>query len=85
MRLTAPKYSEEKLSAAAFALAEAIENHASLEDELLFAALVASDRMPAGPVEAMRQHTGRSSRCWGRSSLRQGRRAARIHNARCCA
>jgi hemerythrin-like domain-containing protein len=54
LRLTAPKYSEEKLGAATFALAEAIENHAGLEDELLFEALVASGRMPTGPVEAMR-------------------------------
>ncbi len=54
LRLTAPQHSEEKLGAAVFALAEAIENHASLEDELLFEALVASGEMPAGPVEAMR-------------------------------
>lgn len=54
LQLTAPQYSEEKLGAATLALAEAIENHAGLEDELLFEALVASGKMPAGPVEAMR-------------------------------
>lgn len=54
LRLTAPQQSEERLSAAVFALAEAIESHAHLEDELLFDDLLASDRMPSGPVEAMR-------------------------------
>lgn len=54
LRLTAPQHSEEELGAAVFALAEAIENHAGLEDELLFEALVANGRLPAGTVEAMR-------------------------------
>ena len=71
LRLTAPKYSEEKLGAATFALAEAIENHAGLEDELLFEALVGQILAPAGEagrpdpqrtvlrlVETVRHHFG---------------------------
>ncbi|HLF57123.1 MAG TPA: hemerythrin domain-containing protein [Thermoanaerobaculia bacterium] len=54
LRLTAPRYSDSELRAATFALAEAIESHAALEDELLFAPLAASGAMPPGPVEAMR-------------------------------
>lgn len=53
-RLVAPRFGREELAAATFLLAEAIENHASLEDELVFETLARSPDMPRGPVEAMR-------------------------------
>jgi hemerythrin-like domain-containing protein len=59
LRLTAPRFGDDELRAAVFALAEAIESHAALEDELLFAPLLASGAVPSGPVEAMRAEHGR--------------------------
>lgn len=54
LRLAAPRLPDNELRAATLGLAQAIESHAHLEDELLFVALAASGRMPAGPVEVMR-------------------------------
>ena len=54
LRLRAPALADTQLEAAAFALAEAIQSHAALEDELLFDPLEASGAMPPGPVAAMR-------------------------------
>ena len=54
LRKAAPQLDDGQLRAAALSLAEAIETHAQLEDELLFVPLAASAAMPAGPVEAMR-------------------------------
>jgi len=54
LRLNAPTLDDERLRAATLGLAEAIESHAELEDQLLFEPLIASKRMPAGPVAAMR-------------------------------
>lgn len=54
LRLAAPRLDDDQLRAATLGLAEAIESHAKLEDELLFVALAESAAMPAGPVEAMR-------------------------------
>jgi hemerythrin-like domain-containing protein len=54
LRLSAPRLSGDTLRSAALSLAEAIESHAALEDELLFAPLEASGQMPAGPVAGMR-------------------------------
>ncbi len=55
LKLAAPNLGAAELRAAALALAEGIESHATLEDELLFEPLLASGRVPAGPVEAMLQ------------------------------
>ena len=54
LRLRAPALADSQLEAAAFALGEAIQSHAALEDELLFDPLEASGAMPPGPVAAMR-------------------------------
>lgn len=54
LRLAAPRLSGDALRSAVLSLAEAIESHAELEDELLFAALDESGQMPAGPVGGMR-------------------------------
>ncbi len=54
LRLAAPRMSDIELRAATLGLAEAVESHAHLEDELLFEPLAKSGRMPMGPVEAMR-------------------------------
>jgi hemerythrin-like domain-containing protein len=54
LRLQAPQLDDHLLRAAVFGLAEAIESHARIEDELLFDPLATSGRMPTGPVEAMR-------------------------------
>jgi hemerythrin-like domain-containing protein len=54
LRLVAPRLDDDKLRAATLGLAEAIESHAELEDELLFDPLSASDLMPPGPIAAMR-------------------------------
>lgn len=54
LELTAPRFGDDELRAATLAVADAIESHAHLEDELLFDSLAASGRLPSGPVEAMR-------------------------------
>jgi hemerythrin-like domain-containing protein len=54
LRLVAPGLDDGKLRAATRGLAEAVESHAELEDELLFDPLSADRRMPGGPVDAMR-------------------------------
>ena len=54
LRLTSPNFDAVELRAAVFAIAEAIESHAAIEDELLFEPLLASGAVPPGPVEAMR-------------------------------
>jgi hemerythrin-like domain-containing protein len=54
LRLVAPGLDDDKLRATTLGLAEAIESHAELEDELLFDRLAASERMPPGPIEALR-------------------------------
>jgi hemerythrin-like domain-containing protein len=54
LRLAAPQLSDIQLRAAVFHLAEAVESHAAIEDELLFTPLDEGDRVPAGPVAAMR-------------------------------
>jgi hemerythrin-like domain-containing protein len=54
LRLAAPRLSDDELRVATLGLAEAIESHAHLEDELVFEPLARSGRMPMGPVEAMR-------------------------------
>jgi hemerythrin-like domain-containing protein len=54
LELAAPRMGDDELRAATFAIADAVESHAHLEDELLFDPLVASGRMPPGPVDAMR-------------------------------
>ena len=54
LRRSAPRLSDPELRAATLGLAEAIESHAHLEDELLFEPLAKSGRMPMGPVMAMR-------------------------------
>jgi hemerythrin-like domain-containing protein len=53
LRRTAPALGDDALQASVRELAEAIESHAALEDELLFATLAATAGVPAGPVEAM--------------------------------
>lgn len=53
LELAAPRMNEAELHAATLAVADAVESHAHLEDELLFDTLVASGRLPQGPVEAM--------------------------------
>lgn len=54
LRRAAPGLTGGELAAASLALAEAIESHAHLEDEMLFEPLAASGRMPPGPIEVMR-------------------------------
>lgn len=53
-RLAAPRFDAAQWRTAGLLLAEAIESHAHLEDDLLFSPLEASGRMPSGPVGAMR-------------------------------
>jgi hemerythrin-like domain-containing protein len=54
LKLAAPRFGDAELRAAVLLVAEAVESHARLEDELLFDALAASGAMPRGPVEGMR-------------------------------
>lgn len=54
LELAAPRMGDDELRAATLEVADAIESHAHLEDELLFDPLAASGRLPPGPVEAMR-------------------------------
>lgn len=53
-RLVAPRYAGTELAAATFVLAEAIENHAALEDELLLEPLLGSGSVPRGSIEKIR-------------------------------
>jgi len=54
LELAAPRLGDDELRAATLVVADAIESHAHLEDELLFDPLEESSRLPPGPVEAMR-------------------------------
>jgi iron-sulfur cluster repair protein YtfE (RIC family) len=75
LRLAAPGFTDEQLRAAALVLAEAVETHAAIEDELLFTALDGCAALPAGPLAAMREEHRRIEELLSRVLAPPGARA----------